>query len=868
MTTTFEKIYKMNIKPHIFILLLMMFFACGAKKQTIDKPLAENAVLDISSWNFDKNGSVPLAGKWEFYWKQLIAPNEFDSTLVKNATYCNMPGYWESVSVGDSALSNVGYATYRLIITSDTDKKLSMFIAEQMTAYSFWCNNNLIYESGHVADNAAEAVPKRAPVILDVNLRKGKNELVFQISNFNHRLGGFYLAPVLGTYVQLHYKRELQQAFDIFLVGSLFIMGLYFLLLFLIKSSVSGTFYIGLFSILLAIRTSLTGTLFLLDVFPDWSWDTQYRIEYLVSFIAPLVMLYFIQSLYKNETNAKVVRVFSFLFLPLILSIILPPIVFTQLLAVEQALMILIVFYVCWSLIVAAKRKRSGIKTLFATIFIYASCIANDTFVYVWEVRWGIELVPIGTLILVLGQIMALTRIFSVLMRDNEVLSTKLEYRNKNLDVMVQEKTQTLRMQQNSLLEKNKELKKQNEKIKSISSSLAKQNYLIQYRDNQMRNLLKMLPEAIFEIDSAGQVLHANEEFYKYLKYEQKTKPNINQFLEVEEEEQVGVFQKIQEKIGEEKIIKNLNLDVRRSDNSKFPALFSIIEHIDNEGIKYRCMFMDITSQLADENKIISAYQEISKKNKDITDSIEYASKMQKAVMPAEEIFAQTFSDYFIINRPRNIVSGDFYYINKIGNKVVFALSDCTGHGVPGGFMTILGITLLNKLYGSSSSEIPSPDYALGVMREQIIESLDQKNESYSNKDGMDIILCVLDTDTLVLEFASANQPLLIMRDGEITTIKGDPMPLGIYLVMKEFTLKQVQLNKNDVLYLFSDGIVDSFGGERDRKLHLKGFRNMIMDCNQTSMKKQCECIENKFDTWKGTQEQIDDILVLGVKIS
>ncbi len=778
-----------------------------------------------------------------------------------------MPGHWGNVKIDSIELSSAAYATYRLNVISNSDAQLSMFIDEQMTAYKLWCNNKPVISVGKVASNKKDAKPNRTPTVVDVNITKGNNELVFHISNFNHREGGFSSSPVIGVNTKIYRHQQLKRALDMFLLGSLFIMGIYFIMLFFVKTSIPGTLYIGLFSIILSLRTSLANSLLIADILPNLSWDTHYRLEYFSNYAAPVALLYFLHSLYKKEINRKVLKVYLVYSIIISFSLFLSTMLLTKLLFIYEIMLLLIIGYLCWRITVAAINKRHGAKTIIVTFLIFSITVVHDIFYYSGHLNWSVGgLVSVGTFVMVLGQIMALTRVFSSLMEDHEVLTYKLDYRNRNLDSMVRKRTKKLRAQRQSLLEKNEELHIQNEKIKSISHNLEEQKQRILYSEKKARNLLQLLPEAIFQIDSDGNLMYANDEFYNYIKYDKDSELNIKQIVNLENTEAEQFLPEIKQKIQDSRILKNLSLQIIRSDKTQFPALFSVAEVSEEDEVAYRCMFMDITSQVADEEKIVNAYRELRWKNKDITDSLLYAHTMQKAVMPHEELFAKVFSDYFIINKPQSIVSGDFYFISERDNKIVFALSDCTGHGVPGGFMTMLGITLLNELY-SGSNKMPSPDIALGNMRSRIIDSLGQGNEPNSNKDGMDIILCVLDTETLVLEFASANQPLLILRDHEITTIKGDSMPVGIYLKMKDFSLKQVQLNKGDILYTFTDGIVDSFGGEKGRKLYLRGLRSMIEECYTKPMSEQGKYIETKFNKWQGKNKQIDDILVLGIKI-
>ncbi len=854
----------MNLKTLIYILILSLTVACN-NNANIHKPKAENAVLDISSWDFEQNGILTLSGKWEFYWKQLINPAKFDSIKPEKVTYFDMPGYWGNKTIDGKKLDNMGFATYRLNIISKKPKKLSMFIAEQMTAYTLWCNKKLIYKSGKVAKNRENSEPKRTPAIIDIKLRKGNNEIVFQISNFHHRLGGFYLSPTLGEDTQIYETQEFQRAYEIFLIGSLFIMGLYFFTLFVIRTFIPGTLPLSLLAMLLSLRTSLTGSRFMVEILPDLAWSAQYRLEYFTNIASPIAILYFLESIYKREISKKVIRIYLVLSSLLSLSLLFDPLFFTRILGIHYIMLITMIAYLYWRIITAVKNKRGGAKTVAFTTLIFLACTLLEILQQMKYINLSIEVIPLGTFVLVFGQIMALTKVFANLIKEHETLTEKLDYRNKNLDVMVKEKMQKLTTQKKSLLEKNEELQIQNEEIKSISHSLNRQKRKLEYNEKKLLNLLQLLPEAIFEIDKHGKITYANDEFYKYVKYDKNIDLNINDLVN-ENDYHEKFITILQRKTKENELIKNLSLQIKRSDNTNFPALFSIIKRPEDKELAYRCMFMDITSQVADEKKIIDAYKEISIKNKDITDSIQYAHTMQQAIMPEQEMFETNFSDYFIINKPLNIVSGDFYYISQKGNKVIFALSDCTGHGVPGGFMTMLGITLLNEFYGHNK-DIPAPDFVLNQMRTKIIESLDQKNKIYSNKDGMDMILCILDTETLKLDFASANQPMLILRDKEILKIKGDAMPLGIYLKMKDFTANQIQLQKNDILYLFSDGVIDAFGGKKNRKLHIGGLSRMIMNCYKKPLKEQGKQLEKQFFEWQGKNKQIDDVLIIGIKI-
>jgi serine phosphatase RsbU (regulator of sigma subunit) len=269
----------------------------------------------------------------------------------------------------------------------------------------------------------------------------------------------------------------------------------------------------------------------------------------------------------------------------------------------------------------------------------------------------------------------------------------------------------------------------------------------------------------------------------------------------------------------------------------------------------------------AQRNHVVEQRDRIEIQNKDITSSIHYASRIQRAVLPPQENFKEFLNEYFIFFIPRDIVSGDFYYLNKKDDRVIVAAADCTGHGVPGAFMSLLGVALLNQIV----SELPANYNAamlLNSLREGIKKALRQTGKKDEAKDGMDISLCVIDKKNFKLEFAGAFNPLLVVRNNELLIYKADKMPIGVYISDElNFTNHTVELQKDDMIYLYSDGFQDQFGGPNRRKFLPKNLRNLLHEISNLSMEQQKEAIDKVFHDWKGNEHQIDDILVMGIKV-
>ncbi|PLX12791.1 MAG: hypothetical protein C0594_01955, partial [Marinilabiliales bacterium] len=256
----------------------------------------------------------------------------------------------------------------------------------------------------------------------------------------------------------------------------------------------------------------------------------------------------------------------------------------------------------------------------------------------------------------------------------------------------------------------------------------------------------------------------------------------------------------------------------------------------------------------------------IEEQKKEITDSIVYASIIQSAILPPARIITQAALDHFVLYKPRDIVSGDFYWFTVLDNKMVIVAADCTGHGVPGAFMSMLGIATLNEVVNKDKNLVASD--ILNELRKGIISSLHQTEEEIEAKDGMDISLCVLDTNKKHMQFAGAYNPALVLRNNEIEKIKADPMPIGIHRNMNNsFTDNEYDLQEGDVVYIFSDGYADQFGGPKGKKLKIKKFKEYLLEIHQKPMEEQKAILDERFEEWKGNTEQIDDVLVVGFRV-
>ena len=849
--------------------ILFLLSSCHKSDIQSNAPIAQKGILDIRNWDFNKDGAIMLNGEWSFFWKKLIDPSDFNHVNLQNDNYIQVPSLWNGQMVNNEKLKSEGYATFSLKIISNKDQRLDIVIDELMTAYKCWCNGIEIFECGKVSTEAQTTVPRQFPVIRNIDITKDTTILVFQISNFHHRAGGFFTSPKLGMKEEIFTEKIKKMAFDLFLFGSILIMSFYHFGFFYMRREKSAAFFFGLFTLILAVRTLFTGSQFVTILFTDISWFLKYRIEYLTLYLSSAFILYFLHKIYRKDINERFTQIFALVCVSYSLTIFLPTSIFTHLLLSFQIILLSTIIYIFTRLIKTLVRKRIGARILFTSVMVFFLTIINDILFTRGLIPNSMELVPFGTFIFILGQSLVLARIFTGAFYENETLTLELDYQNKNLERIVDQRTLEIENQKLSILEINEELTLQNEEIQSINENLEEQKMRLIDSEEKFRSLVELLPEAIFEMDSFGKLSYANDEFYRKLGFEQvdiKNGLSCNDFVFFNHNSSNQSFtDQISTQFSNQHVLKELEYQLLRKNKTSFPVLLSLSSVANSDRTAYRCVFVDITQRVENEKKIETALRDIHKKNKDITDSIEYALHIQNAVLPSGDFIASLFEDFFIINKPHTIVSGDFYYFSKKGGKIVLAISDCTGHGVPGGFMTMLGITQLNEIY--NHDEFCAPDKALGIMRKQVIESLNQNITEYGSKDGMDMLLAIFDTETLKLEFASANQSLYIMRNGELIIFKGDKMPVGIYRRMEPFTCSEIQLQKGDILYLFTDGIIDLFGGENDRRLYSKGLQDIILNVYTQNLARQSKMIEEQLLRWQGDNRQTDDMLMIGIRI-
>jgi serine phosphatase RsbU (regulator of sigma subunit)/HAMP domain-containing protein len=286
----------------------------------------------------------------------------------------------------------------------------------------------------------------------------------------------------------------------------------------------------------------------------------------------------------------------------------------------------------------------------------------------------------------------------------------------------------------------------------------------------------------------------------------------------------------------------------------------------------------ELTSNL--EQKVKERTEEVVKQKEEIedqrkklsflygqqTDSIKYAKRLQEAILPPSSFVKTVLPDSFILFKPKDIVSGDFYWVEKKNNKVFFAAVDCTGHGVPGAFMSLIGHNILK--HSLNILDNPTPAQIMNELSKGIVATLHQGRTENTTKDGMDLTICSLDYENAVLEFAGAFNPLFFVRNKELQEFKVDKMSIGSFVASEEkgYTNFTLSLQKGDTIYISSDGYCDQFGGPKGKKFMISRFRELLINIQDLNMEAQKETLDKTIEEWKNNEDQVDDILVIGVR--
>ncbi len=416
-----------------------------------EPPRAVHGVLDLSAWDLAADGTVRLDGEWEFYWRRLLAPRDFDrGKAIPAPGLIEAPGTWNGHEVGGKPLTGDGYATYRLLVRlRESGGPLALHVPYMRTAYRLWIDGEEAAANGRVGTSRETMVPQYLPQTIQFTPRGDTVQLVVQVSNFRHRSGGMRESPEMGTAGGIARKHERDRAFRMTLLGAILVMALYHFGIYVLRRRDRSSLYFGLFCLLFAVRIPVTGEMLLVRMFPDFNWEAHLRIEYLTGYLVLPVFIMLLRSLYPGETSVRAVRLAQAAGALGMVSLPAPARLSSLLIPPYNGIIILFVLYSFCVLVAAVRRRREGAGLFLAGGSFFLAMTAAEVLGY----NAGVlpfpvpQLTPPGLFVLILAQSMILaqrfTRAFADLRHSRRLLTEREEQLREGIAEMLHGRVQT-----------------------------------------------------------------------------------------------------------------------------------------------------------------------------------------------------------------------------------------------------------------------------------------------------------------------------------------------------------------------------------------------------------------------------------------
>ncbi len=465
-----------NFKILLFVFWIGAFSVIFAQND-ISQPVAKQGILDLRNYSWNK--PLKLEGEWEFYWNKILTPLDFKEKKYTPDAYINVPSSWTSLNL--PGIKDTGVATYRLVILVNPDEinKYSLLFYEELSAYQVWWNGKKIIKVGKVANCSCTYEARDYPVFTTVSLDKDKIELIINIADFKHRDAGLIRSPYMGKEADIQHLFFSNAFIDVFMLGTLLIMALYHIGLFVFRRKNINALAFALFLLIVSLRVPFSSNLIACYLFPNLSWDLIYRIGYFTFYAMVPMFIYFIKTAFdikKYKFAFYFIWGFSVLYL---LTLFLPSIIYTKLLIGYQIFTLFAVIFVLFLLIKSILARQPGARIMTFIFLLFIISGFHDIFISLGIVKSSQEWVSIGSFLLILGQSLTLARIFTKAFEQNEKLTVELNYQKENLEVLVKQRTREIEQKNAELIAQNEEIIRQREEIEKQKEALEFHNQII-----------------------------------------------------------------------------------------------------------------------------------------------------------------------------------------------------------------------------------------------------------------------------------------------------------------------------------------------------------------------------------------------------
>ncbi|MBI9066203.1 MAG: SpoIIE family protein phosphatase [Salinivirgaceae bacterium] len=618
-----------------------------------------------------------------------------------------------------------------------------------------------------------------------------------------------------------------------------------------------------------------------------WSHSAQFNVIFgrtISILLIPLFLLFvnsYLKIARKNKPIGKIYRIILvLLFVYLVVQIFYYNYVLHQ---IVLKLFFTIAFVGCiWGIIASRNKKLNLYKQFVVAVFLLLIDLSLRVFFYYESKSFGFGHQNIFTFGWVVFFILS-SNVFLIKFRNSRLAVLDL---NKNLEQLVDKRTEQLSHQKEELKAQHEEMVLQKDTLQTQREELRAQKELLEIKNVELEKLSLVASKTdnlIYIFDAIGELNWFNKSFGNILGISLEEYQRGEPYSIIDVSSNKNIRHVLNTCLREKSVVSYESAYYDDNNNAKWfhTTLTPILDEqenikhliaIDTDITRLKHYEEELNQQRTDaenqKNLAVKRKEELEERQIEITDSIRYAKRIQTAIMPKIKQIARDFQDSFVLFLPKDIVSGDFYWYHRIGDKYIIAAVDCTGHGVPGAFMSIIGNYLLNSII--IYNQVYDPSEILKQLNRKIKIALKSDNRSQTN-DGMDVSIAVIDKNNNSIEIASALRPIYLFCKGDFIEIKGDKIPITSNISgtsISSYKKHTYPFNAGDKFYMFSDGIIDQFGGKNGKKFLTKRFKQLLFEINPLTMREQKEIIKKAFDEWRQDNEQVDDILVMGIKFS
>lgn len=878
---------------------------------------SETSLIDLSEEQFDDNTIYHLDGKWEFYWDTLLTPQALENCDI-SPQLVTLPSTWTGLGA-----NSTGVATYRIKLKVPPNKYYALGLKRVNLAHKIWINGKFYREVGKVSRDPDEYIPCDQPQEYVFPTDTDQIEIVIQIANIKYWKAGINQAVKFGSPQALNHLIFRGLIYEIFTIGSMLIALIFVFIIFIYnKFKIDENFYLVLFLFFQILMILTDGEVILSKILPGLPWIIESKLWYVVAWWRSLFIFLFVASLAKGKGSriAKKTAIYTAIIFSLI-TIFSPVNVYTDFLVVYIIYSFLLLFYGIHLLRISLSNDRYLIFTYIGALAL-VSLGLNDMLVD-FSVYKGLYLNQYAMFIFILLEVFHISASNASFFNKNkqfiantdknkkvnkELLTvntfdvesslqfyTKISGVDKILIFYASNNELYLKHEINSDFDYYKVKQKVDFKaeyayfsIKYLKNVFEEQKYIYvspqelhkstdEYIiDNKLSNLI-LIPitnnnklKSIVYIEKNNRPLTATQ-VYLIKKYNNSLKnvilstylytnlQEINKNLEIQVEEKREKIKHQNEKIDYKNEELNEKIELVEE---QLAIQKEVTEEIEHRNLKLNTIY----KELEDKNKELDKDKENIKiiENR-IYEDVNYVKFLLNILKT--EAQDTPFEFYYFYNKPKFVVGGDFMWSKNLGDRFLFAVADSTGHGIPGALMSLFG----KKVIDTAVSEIEKSQQAynsadiLNLCRENVKYNLTNKDNKI--QDGYDMSFCIFYPETKKLSVATANNPVIIIRDKKVIEIKADRMPVGAYIKEDKFKVTNIQLEKNDAIYLFSDGYIDQYNEGLNKKYYISNFKELLKKISDKQPDEQLKILEETFLKWKGNTRQIDDVCVACFKL-